>query len=60
MKKYRVGVTCLIEDFILVDVEADTLEEAYEKAQAKAEAEWDVLKTETQFVVDTAVEVLQP
>ena len=56
MKKYRVGVTCLIEDFILVDVEADTLEEAYEKAQAKAEAEWDVLKTETQFVVDKPVE----
>jgi len=56
MKKYQVGVTCIIEDFIVVYVEADTPEEAQVKAQTQAEAQWDVLKTETQFVVDKPVE----
>ena len=50
MTKYKVGVTCLIEDYLIEEVEAATAEEAEEKAQKQAEKRWDVLRTETQFV----------
>jgi len=50
MSKYKIGVTCLIEDYLIEEVEAATAEEAHEKAQKQAEARWDVLRTETQFV----------
>ena len=50
MTRYKVGVTCLIEDYLIEEVEAATAEEAEEKAQEQAEKRWNVLRTETQFV----------
>lgn len=50
MTKYKIGVTCLIEDYLIEEVEAATAEEAEEKAQKQAEKRWDVLRAETQFV----------